>query len=640
MRELLKGILGVPRIGYNTLLYFTILDIHMSEVVEERSRIHQLPPQLANQIAAGEVVERPSSVVKELLENSIDAGADQIEVDVEEGGIRLIRVRDNGGGIVKEDLPLALSRHATSKIHSLDDLERVASLGFRGEALPSISSVSRLQLRSRVVDEDRGWHVEGDGRELPLDAKPVAHPVGTTIEVRDLFFNTPARRKFLRTSKTEFGHLEDVVKRVALSHYEIAFTLKHNQKIVHSLPRAGGQIQKEKRVASVCGSNFIDNAVFIEMEAAGLRLWGWVGLPTYSRSQSDMQYFYVNKRMVRDKLVTHAIRQAYRDVLFHGRHPAYVLYLELDPGIVDVNAHPAKHEVRFREGRLVHDFIFRSIHDALADVRPGEQDSGIVREGGEWISSGANGQVQQSPLQQNSQSSPTVQDQIGFYQALHPQTTTQFNSYAKAAVAEPHIDNQPDGQLHPLGYAIAQLHGVYVLAQNQQGMVLVDMHAAHERITYEKMKQDLAEQGIRSMRLLVPITVSVSSREAGIAEEHQQEFNQFGFEIDRMGPESLVVRQVPSLLKDADVEKLVRDVLADLLEYGISQRLKDVAHELLATMACHGSVRANRQLTVIEMNALLRQMEETERSGQCNHGRPTWVQLSMDQLDKLFLRGQ
>jgi len=623
----------------------------MSEIVEERSRIRQLPPQLANQIAAGEVVERPSSVVKELLENSIDAGANQIEIDIEEGGIRLIRVRDNGGGIVKDDLPLALSRHATSKIHSLEDLESVASLGFRGEALPSISSVSRLQVRSRIRDDESGWHVEGDGRELALDARPVAHPVGTTIEVRDLFFNTPARRKFLRTPKTEFGHLEDVVKRVALSHYDVAFVLKHNQKIMHNLPIAKGQVQQEKRVSAVCGSGFIDNAVFIEMHGAGLRLWGWVGLPTYSRSQADMQYFYVNKRMVRDKLVTHAIRQAYRDVLFSGRHPAYVLYLELDPTIVDVNAHPAKHEVRFREGRLVHNFIFRSIHDALADVRPGEQDTGVVREGGEWVAPNGTSQVVGDSASQHTQQAlmadraPTVQDQIGFYKALHPQTTSSFSSSDRGTAFQTISVQTPEARdetqkLHPLGYAIAQLHGVYILAQNAQGMVMVDMHAAHERITYEKMKQDLAEQGIRSMRLLVPITVSVSSREAGMAEEHREEFSQFGFEIDRMGPESLVVRQVPSLLKDADIEKLVRDVLSDLLEHGMSQRLNDVAHELLATMACHGSVRANRQLSILEMNALLRQMEETERSGQCNHGRPTWIQLSMDQLDKLFLRGQ
>lgn len=607
----------------------------MSEVIEEKGRIHQLSPQLANQIAAGEVVERPSSVVKELLENSIDAGATKIEIDIEEGGIRLIRIRDNGCGIVKEDLPLALSRHATSKIKTLDDLERVASLGFRGEALPSISSVSRLELRSRIAEEDSGWHVTGDGCELPLDPRPTAHPVGTTIEVRDLFFNTPARRKFLRTEKTEFSHLDDVVKRIALSHYEIAFTLKHNHKVVHNLPRAEDQRQMEKRVAAVCGSTFIDNAVYVQMPAAGLKLWGWIGLPTFSRSQADMQYFYVNQRMVRDKLVTHAIRQAYQDVLFHGRHSAYVLYLELDPALVDVNAHPAKHEVRFREGRFVHDFIFRSIHDALADVRPGHEDAG--RLANESFAQNLSRQDLGS-ANQNFSNSPSVQDQISFYRALHPQAEPRMETATR--VLSVNVREDAEEELHPLGYAIAQLHGVYILAQNLQGLVVVDMHAAHERITYERMKLDLQEQGVRSMHMLVPLTVSVSAREANMADEHREEFMRFGFEIDRIGPESLVVRQIPSLLKDANIESLVRDVLSDLMEHGVSQRLTETANELLATMACHGSVRANRQLSIPEMNSLLRQMEATERSGQCNHGRPTWVQLSMDQLDKLFLRGQ
>ncbi|MDH5546966.1 MAG: DNA mismatch repair endonuclease MutL [Gammaproteobacteria bacterium] len=617
----------------------------MTDAVVERHRIHLLSPQLANQIAAGEVVERPSSVVKELVENSIDAGATRIEIEVEEGGVRLIRVRDDGCGIEKDDLPLALSRHATSKIHTLDDLEAVASMGFRGEALPSISSVSRLELRSRVDGDDNGWHVTGDGRELALDAKPVPHPVGTTIEVRDLFYNTPARRKFLRTEKTEFGHLEDVIKRIALGHFQIAFQLKHNQRVIHNLPRAQGQLQMEKRVGALYGEAFIDNAVFMEMEGAGLKLWGWIGLPTFSRSQGDMQSFYVNRRVVRDKLVTHAIRQAYQDVLFHGRQPAYVLYLEIDPAKVDVNAHPAKHEVRFRESRLVHDFLFRSIHSALAELRPGEGDAGRVPESG--FAGPTFGGTRESGSQhhtshgtaafQSQYKGPAVQDQIAFYRALHPQSPViDFNQ----PVAVNSVSEEEQGHAHPLGYAIAQLHGVYILAQNQQGLVVVDMHAAHERITYERMKLDLDSDGIRAMRLLVPITLAVSSREAAMAEEHQTEFVRFGFEIDRIGPESLVVRQVPSLLKDANVDTLVRDVLSDLMEHGVSQRLRETANELLATMACHGSVRANRQLSGAEMNSLLRQMEETERSGQCNHGRPTWVQMSMDQLDKLFLRGQ
>jgi len=591
--------------------------------------ILRLPPQLINQIAAGEVIERPASVAKELIENSLDAGAKRIDVDVEQGGKLLIRVRDDGSGIGADELALALSRHATSKIGSLEDLERVRSMGFRGEALPSISSVSRLSLISRTPAEDSGWKVEADGREQDLAPEPAPHPVGTTVEVRDLFYNTPARRKFLRADKTEFGHLEGVVKRIALARCDVAFNLRHNRRPVSVLAPAGDRVGQERRIAELCGNAFLEQAVHLDFEHAGLRLWGWIGLPTFSRSQQDMQFFYVNGRMVRDRLVTHAVRQSYQDVLFHGRHPAYVLYLELDPTLVDVNAHPAKHEVRFREGRLVHDFLFRTVAEALAGVRPGGHTPApvLAREQAGPSASAPNVSAPQPSFRQTPMDLP-VAEAMSAYAALH-------------ASPEPEASPQTaPGEVPPLGFALAQLHGVYVLAQNAEGLVIVDMHAAHERITYERLKTAHEGEGIRSQPVLVPERISVSSREADAAEAHAQVFAELGFELDRQGPETLVVRRVPGLLRDADVPVLVRDVLADLIAHGSSRRLQEAYNEVLSTMACHGSVRANRQLTVPEMNALLRDMERTERSGQCNHGRPTWRQLSMAELDRLFMRGR
>ncbi|MFV1972844.1 MAG: DNA mismatch repair endonuclease MutL [Thiohalobacterales bacterium] len=582
--------------------------------------IQVLPLQLINQIAAGEVIERPASVVKELLENSLDAGASAIEVDIESGGSRRIRVRDNGTGIRKQDIPLALSRHATSKIASLEDLEQISSLGFRGEALPSIASVSRLQLSSRQPDATSGWVIQGNGSGSTADTAPVAHPVGTTVDVQDLFYNTPARRKFMRTETTEFRHIEQVVRRIALSRFPVGVKLQHNRKPVLQLPPADTRAEQEHRLARICGAAFMEQAVSIEHSGAGLKLGGWVAAPTFSRSQPDLQYFYVNGRMVRDKLVTHAVRQAYTDVLFHGRHPAYVLFLEIDPTVVDVNAHPTKHEVRFRDSRLVHDFLFRTLHDALAQIRPAE-DQPPPRPNRPLhaldIQTGQGSAVQQRGMTLG------VREQLAGYTALHPDTSAQ----------------QPDEDL-PLGHALAQLHGIYILAQNRQGLVLVDMHAAHERITYEGLKTAHADDGVRSQPLLVPLGLAVSEREANICESGQERFNDLGFEIDRTGPEQLTVRQVPVLLYDTDIEGLVRDVLSDLLEQGDSRRVEDSVNAVLSTMACHGSVRANRRLTIDEMNALLREMEITERSGQCNHGRPTWIQVSLDELDKLFLRGR
>ncbi len=590
--------------------------------------IQVLPPQLVNQIAAGEVIERPASVVKELLENSLDACARSIEVDIEQGGKQRIRVRDDGSGIQRQELSLALSRHATSKIASLDDLEKVNSLGFRGEALPSIASVSRLQLSSRTAADDSGWTVQGDGADRHLSSSPVAHLPGTTVDVKDLFFNTPARRKFLRADSTEFKHIENVVRRIALSCFPVALKLQHNQRPVFHLPAATTREQQERRVADLCGKAFMEQAIHIEHQAAGLALHGWVALPTFSRSQPDLQYFYVNNRMVRDKLVTHAIRQAYQDMLFHGRHPAYVLFFEIDPATVDVNAHPAKHEVRFRDSRLVHDYLFRTLHEALAEVRPAADRPAPqpARPLESLQLASARGQV---PAQ--GRMSLGVGEQLTRYAALHPQAP----GHAAMPVQAPAVADE-----FPLGFALAQLHGVFILAQNAAGLVLVDMHAAHERITYESLKAARQGEGIRSQPLLVPVSLDVSRREADMCEQRQDWFAALGFEVDRLGPERVVVRQVPALLGGADVAALVRDVLSDLLEHGSSQRVQDAMNELLSTMACHGSVRANRRLSVDEMNALLRQMEVTERSGQCNHGRPTWVQLGLAELDKLFMRGQ
>jgi DNA mismatch repair protein MutL len=590
--------------------------------------IQVLPAQLVNQIAAGEVIERPASVVKELLENSIDAGARGIEVDIEQGGKQRIRVRDDGSGIRQNELSLALSRHATSKIASLRDLEQISSLGFRGEALPSIASVSRLQLSSRTAAADSGWTVRGDGSDQSLQTAPVAHTPGTTVDVKDLFFNTPARRRFLRTEATEFRHIENVVRRIALSSFPVAFKLQHNQRPVFHLPVALTREEQERRVAELCGKAFMQQAIHINHTAAGLSLHGWVAQPTFSRSQPDLQFFYVNQRMVRDKLVSHGIRQAYQDVLFHGRHPAYVLFLQIDPAAVDVNAHPAKHEVRFRDSRLVHDYLFRTLHEALAQLRPGA-DQPQPHPARSLDSLHLTTAAGSAPSQ--GRMSLGVEEQMTRYAALHPQPASLPAGNEPAA---------PASDEFPLGHALAQLHGVYILAQNRNGLVLVDMHAAHERITYEGLKNAEQGEGIRRQPLLVPVSLDVSQREADACEQRQAWFATLGFEIDRLGPERVMVRQVPALLREADIATLVRDVLSDLLEYGRSQRVEEAVNELLSTMACHGSVRANRRLGIDEMNALLREMETTERSGQCNHGRPTWVQIGLDELDKLFQRGR
>jgi DNA mismatch repair protein MutL len=648
--------------------------------------IRTLPPQLINQIAAGEVVERPASVVKELFENSLDAGARRIDVDVERGGAKLIRIRDDGVGIGRDQLALALSRHATSKIASLDDLEAVGTMGFRGEALPSIASVSRLELISRTAQEGHGWRVSADGSDHIDAPKPAAHATGTTVEVHDLFYNVPARRKFLRTEKTEFGHVEQVLRRMALAQGDVALRLQHNGRTVLDLPAAEEGFSAQ-RLQALLGDAFMDASLTLDQTAVGLRLAGWIAQPAFARSQTDMQFFYVNGRLVRDKLVAHAVRQSYQDVLHHGRHPAYVLFLELPPRHVDVNVHPAKQEVRFREGRQVHDFIFRTLHRRLAggvrtdaDALNGDHSGADARLPAQGTSlpalGGSEPSIAGSPV--GTSSYPSVPGRLplragdgrGAYNAA-------FEFQRPEAMpgdvsASPPLDMPSAGdqqEIPPLGFAIGQLNGVYVLAQAEDGLVIVDMHAAHERIGYERLKQSAASGELRRQPLLVPVVVHVSPTEADLAEHHAPVMERLGLVLGRLGEGKLAVREIPALLQGADPERLLRDVLSDLCggtvaadglgarqaadgagasirdEVGVGdgfgcERLRGEINAVLSTMACHGAVRANRRLTIAEMNALLREMERTERADQCNHGRPTWIKLSQRQLDGLFMRGR
>ena len=584
--------------------------------------IQQLPGHLINPIAAGEVVERPASVVKELVENSLDAGADDIHIDIASGGAKLIRVRDNGSGIDREELSLALSRHATSKISSLEDLEAVVSLGFRGEALPSIASVARLVLTSCTASGETAWQVEADGGEIS-SPRPAAHARGTTIEVNDLFYNTPARRRFLRTERTEFGHIEKWLRRLALSRPGVAFALTHNRRTVLRLPAAASSEQQLARLAKLCGDAFAEQSIHLEHETDGIALQGWIALPTYNRSQPDQQFWFVNGRSISDRTLAHAAKHAYRDVLFHGRFPAYVLNLAMDPAGVDANAHPAKHEVRFRDGRRVHGIVSQTLEAALGDTRPG----GHAATPASIVRYPASAQ-RSMPLAGVGRSGPAnVREALAGYGAL---------SGASAALQ---VDKEPS-EVPPLGFAIAQLAGVYILAENSDGLIVVDMHAAHERITYEKLKRSFDDRAIVRQPLLVPVTIAVAENEAELVEHASQDIEALGLSVDRAGPTTLVVREVPALLKGSDVESLLRDLLSDIGEAGSSSRFEDASDEFLATMACHHSVRANRRLSLDEMNALLREMETTERADQCNHGRPTWTAISMAELDRLFLRGQ
>jgi len=609
--------------------------------------IRPLPDTLINQIAAGEVVERPASVVKELVENALDAGARRVDIDLEEGGIRLIRIRDDGGGIPPEELPLAISRHATSKIASLDDLEAVATLGFRGEALPSIASVSRFLLASRRPDAAHGAALQVDGGRVG-EVQPRAHAPGTTVEVRDLFYNVPARRRFLRAERTELGHIEEWLRSLALARPDVELRVSHNGK--PSRRYRAGDLDAAARLAETLGEDFSRSALRIDHQGAGLRLHGWIAQPHYSRASADQQYLYVNGRAVRDRSVAHAVKLAYQDVLFHGRQPAYVLFLELDPLRVDVNVHPAKHEVRFRDGRLIHDFVFRTLQEALAHTRAGA-DSGVAAMPSHpaspgWTppqgpaAAGGGGAAPFVPWTPSPQPlGLRVDEAAGAYAALY-QAPPASSGHGPALPPQAQPLPAGDGQVPPLGYAIAQLHGIYILAENAEGLVVVDMHAAHERIGYERLKTAHDGIGLRAQPLLVPLSLAVGERDADVAEREAQTLAQLGFEVTRSGPQTLAVRSVPALLAHAEPEALLRDVLADLREHGATRRVAAARDELLSTMACHGAVRANRRLTVPEMNALLRDMEATERSGQCNHGRPTWARFSLGEMDRWFLRGR
>jgi DNA mismatch repair protein MutL len=611
--------------------------------------ISLLSDALISQIAAGEVIERPASVVKELVENALDARATRIEVELERGGCGLIRVRDDGCGINPAEMALALARHATSKIVSLDDLESVATLGFRGEALPSIASVSRLSLISRAAGTAHAWVLDARDGELAPPA-PASHPPGTSVEVRDLFFNVPARRKFLRSEATEYQHIVRMLERLALSRFDVALTLAHNGKMAWSLPAARSAAERLARVAKICGEDFAGHVIELQHDTETLRLSGWLALPTFSRSQSDLQFAFLNGRFVRDKLLASAVRLAYQDVLFHGRFSAYLLYLELDPTLVDVNAHPQKLEVRFRDSRRIHDFVFRTLERVLADTRPSAASPGSAPL--DWLTGSAGFDGVAAPSQARFMlpegRSPRPGDdayreliaraEFGVDPALGlaPATGTGPGLAATAAFG---VGEPPGNGAAPLGYAIAQLHGVYILAQTAEGVVLVDMHAAHERVMYERMKKLLSGQTAQQ-HLLLPEILHVTPAQAEAADTHAAQFAALGFELSRLAPDQLALRAIPSLLAGRDAVSIVRDVLSDLLEQGHSRAVEESINHLLATSACHASVRAQRNLSLPEMNALLREMEGTDRADQCNHGRPTWVRLSLGELDRLFLRGR
>ncbi|HEU4852186.1 MAG TPA: DNA mismatch repair endonuclease MutL [Telluria sp.] len=616
--------------------------------------IQALPDQLISQIAAGEVVERPSAVVKELLENALDAGSTQISVRLEEGGVKRICITDNGRGIPPEQLPLALARHATSKIASLTDLENVSTLGFRGEALASIAAVAAVSVTTRTADAAHAWQIVGSHLGT---VTPSSGACGTTIDVQDLYYNTPARRKFLKSEQTEYGHCAEVVRRIALARPDVAFTLSHNGKTIDHWNVS----DLAKRCAHIVGSEFAEARLPVDECAGPLRVHGFVGLPTASKARADGQFFYVNGRFVRDKLLMHAVKAAYQDVLHGDRFPSYVLALELDPALVDVNVHPSKIEVRFRDSRAVHQFVFHAVQRMLATTSatsfgsvPAPQTAGSMGGASEssWRPQQASfgAQLASSTFSPSPYAAGSRWDGGGSSAGVAQRTDTYGALFANP---EPGAAPQPAPFImpptgtedeFPLGFALAQLHGIYILAQNAKGLVLVDMHAAHERILYEQLKNALdASMGGQQMQvqpLLIPITFFADAVEVGTATEHRETLEQLGFDIAALSPTTLAVRSIPTLLKSADAQTLARDVLRDVREYGGSRVLIERRNELLGTLACHTAVRANRILSVSEMNALLRQMESTERADQCNHGRPTWVQLDISSLDKLFLRGQ
>lgn len=595
-----------------------------------RKVIAALPDTLISQIAAGEVVERPASVVKEVLENAIDAGAQAITIRLEEGGCQRISIQDDGSGINHTELHLAIQRHATSKITSLSDLESVASLGFRGEALASIASVSRFSITTRTSEDDHAWQIQVNGGQTMGDVSPSSGPVGTTVDVQDLYFNTPARRKFLKSSTTELGHCLELIRRIALSRPDIGFAIWHNGKVIERWISCN----IEQRVDAILGQEFQNSKIALEHVSGPLTVRGFVSKPTSSRARADQQYSFVNGRFVRDKVIQHAIRSAYQDVLHGDRQPMVVLSLEIDPQLVDVNVHPAKTEVRFREGGAVHQFIYKAIQHALATAA------------GHSLETSAQSAISYGFTQASDTSSSSYQwaERVNSPSNQHLPLSQSSKSEIDNFFIQ--LNNRPADQLTqaenndlPLGHALAQIHGIYILAQNKFGLVLVDMHAAHERVLYEKLKEDLAS-GIKVQQLLVPVVMHASELEVGKAQEHRATLNQLGFDVATLSPTQLAIRTIPTLLQKADPIGLVRNLLNDLDSTG-SQAVVDAAqHERLATQACHAAVRAHRLLTLTEMDALLRQMEQTERADQCNHGRPTWIQLSIQDLDKLFLRGR
>jgi DNA mismatch repair protein MutL len=619
-----------------------------------RRRITRLDDRLINQIAAGEVIERPASLLKELLENSLDADADRIDVQVERGGMKRIEVTDNGFGIERDELALALSRHATSKLSRFEDLYQINSLGFRGEALPSIAAVSKLRIASRTSNAESAFEVQCNGGHMSAEPVPLARETGTTIEVTDLFYNTPARRKFLRAESTEFKHIDQNIRKLALSRFDVGFRLTHNGKVSIDCPFSTKDTDRLARVSLICGREFAENSVFFDSEQDDISLQGWLGLPTFSRSQRDLQYFYVNGRAIKDPLIAHAVKRAYADVMYAGRQPAFVLYMSLPPDAVDVNVHPAKTEVRFKDTRQIHDFIYRTLNKVIADLRPGDNlPPARAQLGGSSAGSAfVEGQADTLPSSQAYSSLANYQagqhraggqgafrfdaaEQISAYKALHGQPLPGTVVSDSRSETESGLEIIP-----PLGFALAQLKGVYILSESEDGLILVDMHAAHERITYEQMKNTFAAESIEQQPLLVPIQLEVSAPHQLAALESSAIFSRFGLAIEAQGENGLVVRQLPTILNSIDIPALIKDVLSDIAELGISDRIEQTIHEIFATRACHGAVRANRLLSLPEMNALLRDMERVERSGQCNHGRPTWVAVSMEDLDKWFLRGQ
>ncbi|MBI5448670.1 MAG: DNA mismatch repair endonuclease MutL [Gammaproteobacteria bacterium] len=610
-------------------------------------RINLLPSHIANQIAAGEVVERPASVVKELLENSLDAGARLIQVEIGKGGLQFIRVKDNGRGIHPDDLALALARHATSKIKTETDLTQIKSLGFRGEALASIASIARVTMSSKQADQTTAWCVQSQPNEQE-SIRPIAHPNGSTVEISDLFFNVPARRKFLKTENTEFRHIQDVIERIALSHFDVGLTLTHNQRLIYDLPEASTEEKQRQRIEKIAGEAFVENSIKIESHASGMRLSGWLGLPTIARSQADLQFFYVNQRAIKDKLVNSAVKRAYQDALYQDRFPAFILFLELDPERVDVNAHPTKQEVRFREGRLVYDFIFSQLRRALHETRPSLDHHQVSIS--DWVKPSVPLQLSERWQVKEDVKPYTERVWEGVNQVLATQQTEMplslreelsfsVKPFAVTAPSAP-VLSEVKTSIPPLGYAIGQLQHIYILAENEKGLVIVDMHAAHERVLYERLKKAWETQSLSAQTLLLPLTLKVSEKEMQCVQAHHAFLMGLALDIESAGPTVLIVRSVPAHLIETNIVQLVRDLIADLLENQCTDQVQEKTRTFLATLACRAAVHAHHKLNIPQMNALLREMEKTDLSGQCNHGRPTYRQFTLSELDKLFLRGQ